>query len=199
MTQSAQVLQLARYGGFVRTRDVSERGIPRAVLRRLVQAGQLQQIGRGVYSAVDAEPSEYRTFAEVGALVPNGVICLLSALRFHKLTTQAPREVWVAIDVKAWKPRVSAAPIRFARFSGAAWQQGIEHHQIEGVEVRIYSAAKTVADCFKYRNKIGVDVAIEALKETLRARKATVEQIGRFATVCRVSNVIRPYLETLMS
>jgi predicted transcriptional regulator of viral defense system len=199
MTQSAQILQLAQHSGFVRTRDVTDRGIPRAVLHRLVHAGHLERIGRGVYAAVDVEPSAYRTFAEVGILVPNGVICLLSALRFHGLTTQAPHEVWMAINVKAWKPLVPTMPIRFVRFSGAALHQGIEHHQIEGVDVKIYTPAKTVADCFKYRNKIGIDVAIEALRETLRARKATVDQIDRFATVCRVKKIIRPYMETMMS
>lgn len=124
------------------------------------------------------------------------MICLLSALRFHGLTTQDPHEVWMAIDFKAHKPSAASPALRVVRFSGPALIEGIEHHALEGVRVSVYSAAKTVADCFKYRNKLGVDVAIEALRDALRSRKTTVDQIHRFAKVCRVANVIRPYLES---
>jgi predicted transcriptional regulator of viral defense system len=120
----------------------------------------------------------------------------LSALRFHGLTTQDPHEVWIAIDFKAHKPSVESPALRVVRFSGRALVEGIERHKIEGVRVHVYAAAKTVADCFKYRHKIGIDVAIEALRDSLRSRKATVDQIHRFAKVCRVANVMRPYLES---
>jgi predicted transcriptional regulator of viral defense system len=129
--------------------------------------------------------------------VPRGIICLLSALRFHGLTTQAPFEVWIAIDVKAWHPKVDNLPLRVVRFSGEALAAGIEEHVIEQVHVRIYGAAKTVADCFKYRNKIGLDVALEALRDCWRLRRATMDELWTYAKVCRVANVMRPYLEAI--
>jgi predicted transcriptional regulator of viral defense system len=129
--------------------------------------------------------------------VPKGVICLLSALRFHNLTTQAPREVWVAIGHKAWAPRISLPLIRFARMSGPALHFGIREYRVSGVTLRVFNPAKTVADCFKFRNKIGLDVAIEALKEARRLRKASMDELWAAAKVCRVARVIRPYLESL--
>jgi predicted transcriptional regulator of viral defense system len=182
---------------FLRARDVVRQGTPREVLRRLVTAGKLQRVGRGIYVRADAPPSEHRTLVEASLIVPNGVICLLSALRFHQLTTQAPFEVWMAIDVKAWRPRIGEAPIHLVRFSGNALTMGVEQHTVEGVPMKVYGVAKTVADCFKYRNKIGIDVAIEALREAVRNRKATLAEIEKYAAVCRVSNVMRPYLEML--
>jgi predicted transcriptional regulator of viral defense system len=125
------------------------------------------------------------------------VVCLLSALRFHDLTTQAPFEIWLAIGEKAWRPRMKYPPLRIVRFSMAALGAGIEKHQIEGVTVHVYTPAKTVADCFKYRNKIGLDVAIEALRECWRARRCTMDDLWHFAGICRVRNVMRPYLEAL--
>ena len=128
--------------------------------------------------------------------VPRGVICLLSALRFHGLTTQDPHEVWIAIDLKARKPSVQSPALRVVRFSGRSLVEGVEESEIEGVRVRVYSAAKTVADCFKYRHKIGIDVAIEALRDSVRTRETTLAEIHRYAKVCRVANVMRPYLES---
>ena len=151
---------------------------------------------RGVYALPESPVTEHHTLAIAAKKTPGGVICLLSALRFHGLTTQDPHEVWMAIDFKAHKPSAASPALRVVRFSGPALLEGIEHHTLEGVRVSIYSAAKTVADCFKYRNKLGVDVAIEALRDALRARKTTVDEIHRFAKVCRVANVIRPYLES---
>jgi predicted transcriptional regulator of viral defense system len=129
--------------------------------------------------------------------LPKGVVCLLSALRFHNLTTQAPFEIWMAIDRKARLPKVEGVPLRLVRFSGEALTEGVEHHMIEGVEVRVYSPAKTIVDCFKYRNKIGLDVALEALRECRRERRCTMDDLWRFARICRVANVMRPYMEAL--
>jgi predicted transcriptional regulator of viral defense system len=145
---------------------------------------------------MNAEITEHQTLAEVGKAIPNGVVCLLSALRFHDLTTQAPFEVWMAIDVKAHLPRTSL-PIKFVRFSGSALSDGVETHRMDGVDIKVYCLAKTVADCFKYRHKIGLDVALEALREVIESGRCTIDDIWRYAKVCRVSNVIRPYMEVM--
>ena len=129
--------------------------------------------------------------------VPRGVVCLLSALQFHKLTTQAPSEVWLALDRKARAPREGGQPLRFVRMSGRALTEGIEDHRIEGVAVKVYKPAKTVADCFKYRNKIGLDVALEALRDYRQKHRAGMDELWRFAKICRVERVMRPYLEAL--
>jgi predicted transcriptional regulator of viral defense system len=129
--------------------------------------------------------------------IPHGVVCLLSALRFHDLTTQNPSEVWLAIDRKARAPVQHELPLRIVRFSGRARIEGIEKHRIDGVPVRVYSPAKTVADCFKYRRKIGTDVAMEALRDCWRSGRCTMDDLWRYASVCRVTNVMRPYLEAV--
>lgn len=166
-------------------------------LQRLVERGVIEREGRGLYRLAGTEVSEHYCFIQAAKRVPKGVICLLSALRFHELTTQKPFEVWLAIERGARRPASDAPPLRVHSFSGAAFTAGIETHELEGVPVRVYSAAKTVADCFKYRNKIGIEVALEALRDTLRQRKATVDEIWRYAEICRVSRVIYPYLEAL--
>jgi predicted transcriptional regulator of viral defense system len=147
----------------------------------------------------DAELTEHHSLAEAAKRAPDGVVCLLSALRFHELTTQAPFEVWLAIPAAARTPKSNSLPLRIVRFSGNALTEGVEEHLVEGVPVRVYSPAKTVADCFKFRNKIGLDVALEALRETWRARRATMDELWRYAEVCRVGKVMRPYLESLIS
>ena len=152
---------------------------------------------RGLYTLADADVSEHQSLAEASKRIPHGVICLLSALRFHGLTTQAPFEVWVAVDVKARKPGSNGLPLRIVRFSGAALRSGVEDQLIQGVAVKVYSPAKTVSDCFKYRNKIGLDVALEALRECWREHRCTMDDLWRYAKICRVSNVMRPYLESL--
>lgn len=197
MTSTERILKLAARRRLVRPRDVEALGIARAFLTRLERRGLLERRARGVYVLADAPVSEHHSLALAAKLVPRGVVCLLSALRFHGLTTHDPHEVWMAIDVKARKPSVEFPVLRIVRFSGRSLAEGIETHLIEAVPVRVYSPAKTVADCFKYRNKIGMDVAIEALRDVLRKRKATIDEIHRFAKVCRVANVIRPYLESV--
>ena len=193
------LLKQTKQRQFLRVRDAVRQGASRESLRRLVAAGELQRVGRGIYVHSDAPPTEHRTLVEASLIVPSGVISLLSALRFHQITTQAPFEMWMAIDVKAWRPRFGDAPIRIVRFSGQALAMGIEQHTVEGVQIKVYCAAKTVADCFKYRNKIGIDVAIEALREAVHSKKATLANIEKYAAVCRVANVMRPYLEMLTS
>ena len=145
----------------------------------------------------DANVTERHSYAEVAKRIPAAVVCLLSALAFHEITTQSPPSVWIALRKGARKPVFPSPSLRIVRLSGPSLTEGIENHQVEGVPVRVYSAAKTVADCFKFRNKIGLDVAIEALKDCLHQKKANVNEIYRSAKVCRVNNVIRPYMEVL--
>lgn len=182
--------------GVVRPVDLERRGIPRSHLYALERAGRVERQGRGLYVASDHRYTAGHAFAEVARRVPAGVVCLLSALRFHGLTTQQPAEVWVALPEKARRPRLDHPRLRVARFSGAALLEGIETHRVEGVDVRVYSAAKTVADCFKYRNKIGIDVAVEALKDFSRHRGGA-NALARFARICRMSRVMQPYLDAV--
>ncbi len=190
-----RVLDLASRRGVLRPRDLADAGIPRVWLYRLTERGLLERVGRGLYRVPDAGVTASHTLAQVAKRIPRGVVCLLSALQFHELTTQLPHEVWIAIDVKAWKPRVVDMPVRVVRFSGKALVAGVEHQKIEGVDVRIYSPAKTVADCFKYRHKIGLDVAIEALRDLVRHGKGSIDDLWHYARICRVTNVMRPHLE----
>lgn len=198
MSNAEKVLDLARSMGVIRPMDLAAHGISRVYLTRLVRAGLLERVARGLYVLSSADVTENRSLAEVSKRVPSGVICLLSALRFHGLTTQNPFEVWVAIDHKAWPPQPTGATLRIVRMSGPALESGIETHRIEGVAVRVFSPAKTVADCFKFRNKIGLDVAVEALRDYLRANPARVDELWRYAKIDRVATPIRPYLEAMV-
>ncbi len=173
-------------------------GIPREYLRRLMEDGSIKRIGRGLYSLVDADITESHDIAEVAKAIPRGVICLISALQYYELTTQIAYQVWIAIDPKARLPKKPATPIKVVRFSGVALTSGIEEKRIEKVPVKIYCPAKTVADCFKYRNKVGLDVALEALRDCWKQRLCSMDELWRYAKICRVSNVMRPYLESLV-
>lgn len=184
--------------GLARTRDLEAKGASRPVIRRMVEAGELRQIARGLYAPADLEATEHHGLAAASALVPGGVVCLLSALRYHHLGTQTSFEVWLAIGTKARKPAVTDPPLRIVRFSERALREGIETRSIEGVKVRVTTPARTVVDCFKYRNKIGLDVALEALREYRRARRS-IDDLTRAAEVVRVTNVIRPYLESVLA
>ena len=197
-TRSDEILEIVRSHGAIRPRDLEEIGVSRMWLTRLVRLGLVERIGRGLYMATDADFTEHHTTVEVIKRVPHGVVCLISALEFHELTTQIPSEVWVAIDRKAWTPKIRDLPVRFVRFSGAALTMGAEEHMIEGVPIHVYSAVKTVVDCFRYRNKIGIDIAIEALRDCVRMRKATIAELGECARKLRVGNVMRPYLQSLI-
>lgn len=192
-----KLIDLARSQGLIRPRDLAPCGIPRIYLSRAVRRGQLERVGRGLYGLPDRDISAHGTLAEVARRVPKGVVCLLTALRFHDLTTQSPFQVWLAIDNKAGAPRLDYPPLRVVRFSGAALTEGVEEHVVDGVTVRVTSVAKTVTDCFKYRNKIGLDVAMEALRDAWHGKRMSSDDIWRCAKVCRVANVMRPYLESL--
>jgi len=196
-TAAERLLELARERGILRSRDLAELGLHREQLRRLQARGLLRRVSRGVYRASDADVTEQHTLAEVCRRVPTGVVCLLSALRFHNLTTQSPSEIWLAIGTAARRPKADPLPIRVVRFSQAALRAGVEAHQVEGVPVRVTSPAKTVVDCFKYRNKIGLDVALEALRACWQERRCTMDELWKYATICRMTNVMRPYLESL--
>jgi predicted transcriptional regulator of viral defense system len=196
-TTNDKLLDLVRTQGLVRPIDLAPLGIPRVALTRAVRRGQLERVGRGLYGLTSRSVSAHSTLAEVACRVPKGVVCLLSALRIHDLTTQAPFEVWLAIDNKAAAPTLDYPPLRLVRFSGAALTEGVLEHVIDGVKVRVTSVAKTVADCFKYRNKIGLDVALEALREAWITKRMTSDEIWHYAKIDRVANVMRPYLESL--
>jgi len=198
VTESLQkIIRYVGKHGIVRPRDIESIGFPREYLVRLLRKGKLNRLGRGIYTLPDANVTERHSYAEVAKRVPEGTICLLSALAFHEMTTQSPASVWIALRKGARTPALASPSLRIVRLSGPSLTGGIENHKIEGVPVQVYSVAKTVADCFKFRNKIGVDVAIEALKDCLRGKKASVNEIYRYAKVCRVSNIIRPYMEAL--
>ena len=192
-----KLIDLARSHGLIRSRDLAPLGIPRVSLTRAVRRGQLERVGRGIYGVPGREISAHGSLAEVARRVPKGVVCLLSALRFHGLTTQAPFEVWLAIGNKAIAPKLDYPPLHIVRFSGVALTEGVEEHIVDGVTIRVTSIAKTVADCFKYRNKIGLDVALESLRDAWKDKRLTSENIWRYAKICRVANVMRPYLESL--
>jgi predicted transcriptional regulator of viral defense system len=197
-TQTDRILRIARESGIIRPRDLDGLRLPRESLRRLLRSGLLVRVGRGLYVLPGAEVTQNHSLAQAAKRVPASVICLLSSLRFHELTTQAPFEVWIAIDVKARLPKVDTPPLRVVRFSGKALQSGVEEHRIEGTRARIYCPAKTVADCFKYRNKIGLDVALEALRECWSKKRCTMDDLWKYARICRVANVMRPYMESLV-
>jgi predicted transcriptional regulator of viral defense system len=197
LSRIVTVISLAKDMGVIRPRDLDKHGIAREYLNRLCGKGILERQSRGIYTVPGAEVTEYHTLVQACKRVPKGVVCLLSALRFCGLTTQSPHEIWMAIDRKSRLPKGEGVPFHFVRFSGDALLDGVELHKIEGVAVRIYSPAKTVADCFKYRNKIGLDVALEALRECRRERRCTMDDLWHYAKVCRVTNVMRPYLESL--
>jgi predicted transcriptional regulator of viral defense system len=202
-TQDA-ILDLAGDRGLIRPLDLDARGLPRVSLTRLVRQGRLARVGWGLYALPDRSVSEHSALAEVARRHSRAVVCLLSALRFHELTTQAPFEVWLAIPNKARPPQLDYPPLRIVRFSEPRLTEGVEEHEVDGVPVRITGIARTLADCFKYRNKIGLDVALAALKEALkeqgqggRGRRASIDEIWRYAQLDRVANVMRPYLEAL--
>ena len=191
------VLRLARRRGLLRSRDVVALGIPTVVLTRLARAGKLERTGRGIYTLAGRPSSANRSLAEVSLRSPRGIICLLSALRVHEIGTQAPFEVWLALPAGAVPPRLATPEIRVVRMSRASLTSGVDTIKIDGVGVPVFNAAKTVADCFKFRNKIGLDVALEALREGWRERKVAIDDLWEYARLNRVANVMRPYMESL--
>jgi predicted transcriptional regulator of viral defense system len=190
-------IEIIRRMGIVRPADLEIFGITRARLYSLVQKGLVERRGRGIYVARNHALTAEHALAQAAKLVPSGVLCMLTALRFHGLTTQSPAEVWIALQEKARKPRLDYPRLRIVRFSGAALTEGIEAHSVEGVNIRVYSAAKTVADCFKFRNKIGIDIAVEALRDFSRMHRGGATELARFARICRVTRVMQPYLDAI--
>lgn len=197
LNSAEKLIDLAKSRGLIRPSDLEAYGIPRVSLTRAVRRGELERLGRGVYGLPGRNVSAEGALAEVALRVPKGVVCLLSALRFHGLTTQAPFETWLAIANKAGAPKLDYPPLRIVRYSGEALSEGVEEHIVDGVTVRVTGVAKTVADCFKYRNKIGLDVALEALREAWQEKRMSSDEIWCFAKICRVANVMRPYLDSL--
>jgi predicted transcriptional regulator of viral defense system len=193
------ILKMARKTGVVRAREIREAGLHPEYLRKLCKSDHLIRTGRGLYSIADGDFTEHHTLAEACMRVPHGIICLLSALSYHQIGTQNPHQIWMAIDRAMRKPKVDYPPIRVFRFSGPSLKEGVEEKKIEGVSVRVYNPEKTVADCFKYRNKVGIDLAIEALKECWRSRRCEIEELVHYARICRVSNVMQPYMEAIVA
>ena len=181
----------------ITTAEAERLGVSRQRLQQLVQSGEIERIAHGLHRLPGTPTSAETTIAEVSRLVPGGVICLLSALRLHGLTAQLPVDVWIAIENGVWNSTRPDLPMRIVEMREPSFSSGIEHRMIDNVSVPIYSAAKTIADCFKFRNKIGLDVAIEALRDGLRQKVVTVDDIWHYSKICRVANVIRPYIEAI--
>lgn len=198
MRPKERLLEFAKENKFFRARDAETQAqVSRVYLQRLVESGKLVKTARGLYSLADDDFTETRDLLEVAARVPKGVLCLLSALRFHDLTTQNPFEIWLAIERGQRVPKVENVPVRVFRFAPKVYEAGIETHKIEGAEIKVYSAAKTIADCFRYQREVGFDVALEALRDAWARRKATMDELYHFATVRNIKNKMLPYLKTL--
>ncbi len=196
-THTQRVLDLVGQKGLLRASDLDAIHAPRVVLTRLTAAGLLEKVERGLYRLPDAQVSEFESLATIATKVPQAVFCLLTALQFHELTTQLPRQLWIAMPRGSHPPRIDYPPLKMVQFTGEAYTAGVEEVVRDGVKLRVYGVAKTVADCFKHRNKIGLDVALEALKDARSRNRASVDEIWRYAKVCRVANVMRPYLESI--
>ena len=197
-TKRQQVIELVQKLPVVSPKDLKDRGLPKDYLYILAQEGVIARVGHGLYQWPDKDLGRHQSLAEVCKKVPKGVVALLSALNFHNITTQNPHQIWLAIDRKGWRPEISYPPVRFVTMSGEALHAGVEERLIGGIPIRVFSPAKTVADCFKYRNKVGLDVALEALREGWAARKFTMDELYHYASICRVRKVMQPYLESLV-
>lgn len=198
-TQRAQALKLLGAHPMMRLKDFAVRGIGPETLARMVRDGLIVRPARGLYQLANETVDSRHTLAEASALVPKGIVCLVSALQFHGLTLQMPSSVWMAIGRTAWRPRFDYPPIRCVRFAGWALTEGIERHRIEGVPVAITDPARTIVDCFRYRAKVGIDVTLEGLREGLRQHKATSDQLWRYGTKARVWSTMKPYVEAMVA
>ena len=197
--QRSRALALLKSKGMLRLKDFAARGIGAETLARLLREKAVIRRARGLYQLPEAELETTHTLAEAGLLVPKGIVCLTSALQFHGLTLQMPSAVWMAIERTAWRPKIEYPVIRFVRWSAPALQQDIVKQRIEGVDVRLTKPAKTIVDCFRYRNKIGIDVALEGLREGLRQRRVTPDELWERARAGRVWSVMKPYLDATVS
>ncbi len=197
-TKRQQVIHLLQQLSVVRPKDLTERGLPKDYLYILAQEGVVERIGRGLYQWPEKDLGHNQSLVEVCKRAPRAVVALLSALNFHNITTQNPHQIWLAIDRKSWRPTIAYPPVRFVTMSGEALHAGIEIHYVNDIPVKVFSVAKTVVDCFKYRNKLGLDVALEALREGWRERLFTMDELYRYAEICRVKKIMQPYLESLV-
>ncbi|MGJ7544536.1 type IV toxin-antitoxin system AbiEi family antitoxin domain-containing protein [Variovorax sp. LT1R16] len=196
-TQARQVLDLLAQKGMLRPSDLDAIEVPRVVLARLTTAGLVEKLGRGLYRLPERNGLEHESLTTIATRVPQAVFCLLTALQFHALTTQLPRQVWIAMPRGSHVPRIDYPPLKMVQVTGAAYAAGIEVVERNQVPLRIYGVARTVVDCFKHRNKIGLDVALEALRDARAQRKASADELWHYAKICRVANVMRPYLEAI--
>lgn len=193
-----QVINLVRAQSVIRPRDLTERGLPKDYLYMLAREGVIERVGRGFYQWPNKDLGRHQSLAEISKLAPKAVVALLSALNYHSMTTQNPHQIWLAIDRKGWRPEISYPPVRFVTMSGESLHGGVETHSVDGVPIKVFNPAKTVVDCFKYRNKVGLDVALEALREGWSSHKFTLDELLRYAKICRVQKVMQPYLESLV-
>lgn len=198
MSQTQEIISIAKRKGIIQSCDCKKSGISRNYLYRLCKEGILLKTSRGLYTLATIPATEHLSLIEVAKKNQNAIICLISALSFHNLTTQIPHEVWISIPRGSWRPNMEYPQLNITTLSKDAYSFGIQEHKIKGVRLKVYNPAKTVADCFKFRNKVGLDVAIEALKETLRSKKATVDEILKASQIDRVTKIIRPYLEAVV-
>ncbi|SDE28441.1 Transcriptional regulator, AbiEi antitoxin, Type IV TA system [Variovorax sp. CF079] len=199
LTQTARILELARRQRLLSAADLRSHGWSPQLLLKLHRTGQLQRVTRGLYSLPDSEMTEHQSLVEVCRRVPKAVICLLSALQFHEIGTQLPHEVWIALPEATQTPAIDYPSLRIARLRGMAYSEGIETIVEHGSTIRVYSLSKTITDCFKFRHKVGLDVALEALKEAWRQRKLNIDEVTRYAKINRVAQVMQPYLETVVA
>ncbi len=199
LNASERILELARNQRLLGSSDVRAQGGSAQLLQKLHQAGKLQRVARGVYSLPHHSPTEHQTLAEVCQRLPKAVICLLSALQFHEIGTQLPNAVWIALPEGTQTPAVTYPSLRIARLRGTAYTEGMETVMDQGTPIRVYCIAKTITDCFKFRNKVGLDVALEALKDAWRQRRVAMEDLTRFARINRVERVMQPYLEAMVA
>ena len=196
-TYAERVLELANQKEIIRLCDLKELDIPRVVLTRLIRSGQLEKIARGLYCAPNKTVTENTSLVTIAIKIPQAIFCLLTALQIHEITTQLPRQIWIAMPRGSHVPKLDYPPIKMIQCSANIYSIGVEIIEYEKQTIRVYSPAKTVVDCFKYRNTVGLDVAIEALREVRAQKKATADELWHFAKIGRVTNVIRPYLEVI--
>ncbi|MBY2991108.1 transcriptional regulator [Rhizobium leguminosarum] len=197
--QRLRALDLLKARGMLRLKDFVAEGIGPETLARLVREEAVVRPARGLYQLADTQAEAAHALAEAAVLVPKGVVCLTSALQYHELTLQMPSAVWMAIDRTAWRPKIDYPPIKFVRFKGSALTEGVERHRIEGVEVPITNPARSIVDCFRHRAKVGLDVAMEGLREGLRRRKTTSDDLWTYAKEARIWSIMRPYVEATVA
>lgn len=197
MDSNQKLLRLAAVQGVLRAKDVESIGLTRVHLQRLTRAGKLERVSRGTYRLPENEGSAPPSLVHLSARVPNGVVCLLSALYLHGLTTQVPHEWWVAVPTRSRLPSSSDLPLRFVRMTSAMHEAGVEEKEVAGVRVRVHSLEKAVVDCFRWRHRLGQDVALEAIREYARISRPRVRVLMHYAEVCRVARAMRPYLDVL--